>query len=281
VEQVGIQNIEGGITYVKYKGETGITLYNQLNQSMKSQNKKGCLMRKSRVPVDLSKIVKIDLDIKTTGSGQTAPWYSFWLEPAVYSTGNPEGSAEIDVIENYDFLRTKLHQDGNKVKTQFSQCDPDQKPQDSQWCSSAHWNVDATKIDHHVEINAQNLPGQGRVIEVKHCDRNDQCGSAKLFATKPGLPSGWFPVWNKASAGDKYGHYYIILDIWFASGTDFSLDISNLKFHKDDGSEWKMPLKGDPPPVKPPALLGQGNASTLYEEEEGEEEQEGGFAVIF
>mmetsp|Transcript_118822 Transcript_118822/g.236720 ORF Transcript_118822/g.236720 Transcript_118822/m.236720 type:complete len:387 (-) Transcript_118822:273-1433(-) len=281
VEQVGIENVERGITYAKYQGETGITLYNGLNQSMKQQNKKGCFMRKSRVPVDLSQIGKIELDIKTSGSGPNSPWWAFWLEPVVYPIGNMEGSAEIDVIENYDYKKTRLHQDGSKVKTQFSQCDPDLHPQDAQWCTSTHWNVDSTKIDHHVEVSAQDRPGQGRVIEVKHCDRNNRCGSARMFATKPGLPSSFFPVWKKASAGDMYGHYWMVLDIWYTSGTDFSLDISNVKFHKDDGSEWKMPLKGDPPPLKSPVLLRHGNASVLdVEEEEGEKEQEGGFEVI-
>merc|ERR1712151_433647 len=61
----------------------------------------------------------------------------------------------------------------------------------------------------------------------------------------------WFPVWDKQSAKDKYGKYWLVADIWYTSETDFKLSLDNIKFHYNNGSEWTMPLGGPPPPGAP------------------------------
>merc|ERR1711957_995590 len=59
------QLVEDGRTYGTYDGETGLTLLNL----RKNPEVPGCLMRKSRVPIDLSVVTRIELDVFTEGPG--------------------------------------------------------------------------------------------------------------------------------------------------------------------------------------------------------------------
>ena len=63
----------------------------------------GCIMRKTRMPIDLSQIGDIEIDIVAKGSTGKAPWYSIWLAPMMYANRDDGAkAAEIDIIDNYD-----------------------------------------------------------------------------------------------------------------------------------------------------------------------------------
>lgn len=240
------------VTFVQYKGSTGVTLFNKRRSS--SATKFGCLTRKSRVPVDLSKIGRMELDIQTSPKGccgNKAPFYSVWLSPMNYSdVGDNAKAAEIDLIENYE--QNGRTRDVNSVKTNFAQCgDIDYtRP----YCHNINWNVDATSIDHHVTLKAVDGP-DGKEFHVYHCNAGvDTCpdsgDSAWIKVQKPTPPNvdpnKWFPIWNKDLVGANYAHYFIQIDQWWTSNTDFQLGVDNFKFYHNDGSEWTMPLDYGP-----------------------------------
>lgn len=248
---------DSSILYGSYDGETGLTMLNKRDPS----NTRGCLMRKTRVPIDLSKIGRIELVAKTSGSTGKAPWYALWLTPMVYGPANDNAkAAEIDIIENYDWLHRG--EDVNSVKTAFAQCGigGDHAYTDP-FCKPSDWGHVATALNHHITVKATQDPVNGRVIRVYRCplkaDENlTTCPSdspyAEILATKMPQPSrvvraDWFPVWNKDEAGDQYGMYWLVADIWWTSGTDFKLSVENVQFFYDNGTEWKMPLDGPPP----------------------------------
>ena len=70
---------EDGQHYGSYNGRTGVTLYDKRNGTAEN-GKPGCLMRKSRLPIDLTTIDRIEMDIQTTADEGAfgAPWYSVW-----------------------------------------------------------------------------------------------------------------------------------------------------------------------------------------------------------
>jgi hypothetical protein len=249
---------EDGKTYGTYDGETGVTLFNLRNDS----SKPGCLMRKSRLPVDLSQLSKIEMDLKSSGSTGAAPWYSVWLAPMVYADRDDNAkAAEIDMVENYD--QQHRGQDVNSVNSNFAQCGD--LPYTLPYCQSSGWGAVATSLNHHVTVSAAEQGSEGRVINVYRCPQ-DATGSvttcpdsslhSSIKVTKPGpanVPKEkWFKIWNKDVAKDLYAHYFIVIDMWWTSGTDFKLSADNIKFFKNDGSEWKMPLDDPPPPTPAP-----------------------------
>jgi len=246
-QTVGEQAVQSNIEFVRYHGETGVTLFNR----RLSPQRRGCLMRKSRVPIDLSKIGRIEMDVKASGPGSDAPWYAVWLAPMMYSVpGASDKAAEIDLIENYD--HTRRGYDVNQVKTVFALCDPKLPGQHwtAPFCKPLKWGVEATTVDHHITLSAWNDAREGRVIEIKHCVKTkapiqtctaSEAAFIKVTKANPGVPD-WFPIWNKTIAGSRYGHYWLVTDLWWTSNTAMFLRTDNLRFFNDDGSEWKMPL---------------------------------------
>merc|ERR1719215_1447346 len=57
------QFVYKGDTYGYYHGETGVTLLNKVGPTGTT----GCIMRKSRTPIDLTVITRLELDIRTSG----------------------------------------------------------------------------------------------------------------------------------------------------------------------------------------------------------------------
>jgi hypothetical protein len=239
-------------TYGTYDGEVGVTLFNKRN----STDMGGCLMRKSRLPVDLSVIGRMELDITAKGSSENAPWYAVWMAPMLYSGVNDATkAAEIDIIENYDYM--KRGSDSSLVKTTFAQCG---QPGDYSWtqsvCKAMDWHEKAGRISTHITLKALNLDGK-RVLRVyrcsqpaTHCDESSDYAEIKVESDPPAPdidPADWFPVWNKAKAKEWYGHYWIVADIWWTSDTDFELSVGNASFYFDNGTAWEMPLDGTPP----------------------------------
>jgi len=239
-------------TYGTYDGKVGVTLFNKRNSS----NKAGCIMRHSRVPVDLSVIGRMELDITTRGSSEDAPWYSVWLAPMLYSgEDDATKAAEIDIIENYDYTRRGL--DMSVVKTTFAQCG---QPGEYSWtepiCKAMQWNEPAGRISAHITLKALTEDGM-RVLRVHRCSQPaTQCDDSSEYAeikvdSDPPTPdikrNEWFPVWNKDIAKEWYGHYWLMADIWWTSGTDFELSVGNVSFFFDNDTAWEMPLDGPVP----------------------------------
>jgi len=244
-------------TYGTYDGEVGVTLFNKRNSSKQA----GCLMRHSRVPVDLSVIGRMELDITTKGSSEDAPWYSVWLVPMLYSgEDDSTKAAEIDIIENYDYM--KLGSDSSLVKTTFAQCG---QPGEYSWtetiCKAMDWTEPAGRISTHITLKALTEDGK-RVLRVHRCSQPaTTCDDSSEYAeikveSDPPTPdidrNEWFPVWNKDIAREWYGHYWLMADIWWTSGTDFELSVGNVSFYFDNGTAWKMPLDGPPPSTAAP-----------------------------
>lgn len=240
------------ITYGSYDWDTGVTLYNKKSPS----GKKGCVMRKSRLPIDLSVIGRIEFDVYSSGGGGVAPWYSVWLTPMLYAgTDDSAKAAEIDLIENYDVSKQGV--DMNRVNSNFATCGGDgdfayTKP----FCKDSVWGALATSLNHHVTLKAIEDPNEGRIIRVYRCPLPaTTCSTgdySEIKVTKMPPPAGvvrddWFPVWNKAKAGPHYGRYWLVADMWWTSGTDFKLAVEKIQFFMDNGAEWKMPLEGPPP----------------------------------
>lgn len=244
---------EDGNVYGYYNGATGVTLFNKRNGS--SSSLPGCLMRKSRLPVDFSEIWKIELDIMAEGSTGKAPWYSVWLAPAIYAdTDDNAKAAEIDIIENYD--QAGRGHDVNDVKSNFAQCGLDSytKP----YCQASGWGNVATAVNHHITVESTEDPTDGRVIKVHRCPNrgsnlttceNNEFAEIKVAKPAPaGTAAEWFRVWNKDDAKERYAKYWLVIDMWWTSNTDFQLTADNVKFFKKDGTEWEMPLDvGNPP----------------------------------
>lgn len=249
---------DSSILYGSYDGETDITLLNK----RPPDDKPGCLLRKTRLPVDLSVVGRIELDVKSSCStSDMAPWYAVWLTPMLYGKTDDEAkAAEIDLVENYD--NGRLGQDVNKVATNFAQCGMNgpyayTRP----YCHRSEWGAVATTLNHHLTVKAFEDDVDGRVIRVYRCPLPlagslTSCpeGSpySEIRVTKMPQPWGvaredWFPVWNKDIAGDHYGKYWLVADMWWTSGTDFKLSVKNVRFFLDNGTEWKMPLSGPPP----------------------------------
>jgi len=199
-----------------------------------------------------------------TSSGGTAagaPWYSIWLTPMVYSDKNDNAkAAEIDLIENYDYRRR--HLDMNNVQTAFAQCGV--LPYTLPYCQSNYWGPVATTVNHHITLQVTNSSSDGRVIRVYHCpnsgsERAKTCGVSGSWpfaeikvekAPPANVPRDkWFPIWNKAVAKEHYAKYWLVADMWWTSNNDFKLTADNVKFFKNDGTEWKMDLHGPPPTV--------------------------------
>jgi len=246
------QFTENNHVYGTYDGETGVTLYNKRNTT----NVPGCLMRKSRLPIDLSVIDKIEMDIHSQGSHPKAPWYAVWLAPMIYSDRDDNAkAAEIDILENYD--QQHRGSDVSSLNSNFAQCGD--VSYTIGWCKPSGWGIPANAVNHHVTVTATEEGADGRVIRVHRCPNPagsplQTCTSgpfSEIKVTKappPGVQKEkWFKVWNKEIAGQHYGHYWFVTDLWWTSNTDFQLSVDNLKFFNNDGSEWKMPLDGAPP----------------------------------
>mmetsp|Transcript_105289 Transcript_105289/g.307784 ORF Transcript_105289/g.307784 Transcript_105289/m.307784 type:complete len:346 (-) Transcript_105289:71-1108(-) len=245
-DTLGEHAVQNNITFVELAGETGVALFNR----RLTRDKRGCLMRKSRVPIDLSQIGRIELDVAASGSGDKAPWYSVWLAPMLYSVADAsEKAAEIDLVENY--VQAGRGFDVDDVKSNFAKCDP--TIPGMQWtagyCKAVDWGLHATAVGHHVTLAAKEEGTEGRVVEVRHCTQpSSSCtagdySSIKVTKPNPTVPD-WFPVWNKEKAGARYGHYWLVADLWWTSDTDFKLNVSGVRFFFDNGTEWRMPLIG-------------------------------------
>lgn len=94
-------------------------------------------------------------------------------------------------------------------------------------------------------IEIHRCPNSG--APLKTCQSKDFASIKVTKQTSPTIPH-WFPIWNKTEAGEKYGMYWLVTDIWWTSNSDFKLQVSNLRFFKDDGSEWKLPMYDVPAP---------------------------------
>jgi len=242
---------EDNKTYCTYDSGSGITLFNLRNTSTKP----GCLMRKTRLPVDLSTIGRVELDLKSSGSTGKAPWYAVWFAPMVYSDKDDNAkAAEIDLVENYD--QNLRGQDVNNVNTNFAQCGI--PPYTQPYCRSSSWGPVATQLKHHVTLKATVDKVDGRIINVYRCPEGlstcpDSSPNAQIKVQKaapPGTQDKWFPVWNKEVAKEHYGKYWLVADMWWTSATDFKLSVDNVKFFFDNDTEWKMDLStGNPPKV--------------------------------
>ena len=46
-----------------------------------------------------------------------------------------------------------------------------------------------------------------------------------------------------------HGKYFLVIDIWWTSDTDFKLSADNLRFFKDNGEEWFMDMTVGMPPI--------------------------------
>jgi hypothetical protein len=245
VDTVGEQDVEDGITFVENTGETGVTLF---NKKKAGSNNPGCLMRKSRKQVDLSVIGRLELDVSVTGQGTqpgTAPWYSVWLVPMNYSAPFAnDKAAEIDLIENY----SGSWGDMSSVASNFAQCGITDYT--LAYCKNSHWPQRATEINHHITLKAHEDPNDGRVFEVRRCPNTgapmETCeegdfSQIKVQKPAPSIPD-WFPIWNKDLVGDNYAKYWLAVDMWLTSDTDFAITVNNVQFFQDDDTEWKMPL---------------------------------------
>merc|ERR1739845_283158 len=121
------------------------------------------------------------------------------------------------------------------------------------------WGGVATKVNHHITIKATQDPTDGRVIRVHRCPNPqgqnlttcDAGTYSEIRVQKKGppnvLPTDWFRIWNKDVAKEHYANYWLVADMWWTSNTDFQLSVDNMKFYKDNGEEWIMPLDGPPP----------------------------------
>lgn len=239
-------------TYGTYDGDSGVTLFNKRNSS----DMGGCLMRKSRVPVDLSSIDRMELDITANGTSDEAPWYSVWLVPMLYSGPNGDDtskSAEIDLIENYDYERRGMEM--NRAVTTFAECGQPGFDWSFGVCTAMDWNEPAGHIFAHITLKAVDDDGR-RSLRVYRCEQGSStCGEDSPYAeirvdadppTDDIERDQWFPIWNQELAGAVYGHYWLVADIWWTSDSDFQLKVDNVKFFKSD-TEWKMPLDGQSP----------------------------------
>jgi hypothetical protein len=252
------QFTEDGNVYGSYNLKTGVTLYNKRN----STNRPGCLMRKTRLPIDLSKIGAIEMDLVAKGSTNVAPWYSIWLAPMVYArTDDNAKAAEIDIIENYD--QNGRGHDVNDVRSNFAQCGIGGSfSYTDDFCKPSSWGHVATEVQHHISVKATEDPTDGRVIRVHRCKNPDDknlttCDSSdfseirveKSIAGTTIEKEDWFRVWNKELAGERYGKYFLVIDMWWTSDTDFKLSADNVKFFFDDGKEWVMDMTVGNPPI--------------------------------
>eukprot|EP00927_Polykrikos_kofoidii_P068610 TRINITY_DN63956_c0_g1_i1.p1 TRINITY_DN63956_c0_g1~~TRINITY_DN63956_c0_g1_i1.p1 ORF type:complete len:319 (+),score=37.11 TRINITY_DN63956_c0_g1_i1:48-1004(+) len=239
---VGERDVEYDVTFAHYGGDTGVTLHNRRH------DRHDCLMRKTRVPVDLSSIGRIEVDVRASGTSSQSPWYALWLAPMDYSFTDGSVSAEINLIENRN--ETTYGHGSNDLHSSFPSCAPDGPAFASGYCTPLRWDAEASDIDHHITLSARDDQVDGRVFEIRHCRNTaspiSTCSSddfAAIWVSKPnpGAPD-WLPVWNRTRMGDRFGHYWLVSDIWHTSNTDFELSVSNLRFFRDDGSEWLMPL---------------------------------------
>jgi len=145
--------------------------------------------------------------------------------------------------------------DVSRVVTTFAECGQ----QGFEWsfgvCTAMEWNEPAGHILAHVTMKSVDADGQRslRIYRCEHgsstCDEDRPYAEIKIEADPPADDierDQWFPIWNKDLAGEAYGHYWLVADIWWTSDTDFQLKVANVKFFKND-TEWKMPLDGQPP----------------------------------
>jgi len=248
---------EDNHTYGRYEDGTGVSLFNLRNTSSTT----GCLMRKSRVPIDLSVISRIELDVSTSGSTSEAPWYALRLFPAMYgNTMDNAKSAQIDLIENYDFDKTEDGKDMNSLRTGFANCG--MKKYTEEYCRTFKWDTAASKVDHHITLQAFPTVDDGRVLRVYRCRQPQgqklstcdagQSGDYAEIKVEKSTPHDvpleeWFPVWNQSLAKDRFAKYWLVAHIWWTSGTDFQLTTQNVRFFQDNDTEWTMPLNDSPP----------------------------------
>jgi len=236
-----------------------VTLYDKKNGTAEN-GKPGCLMRKSRLPIDLTTIGRIELDIQTTADEGAfgAPWYSVWLAPMIgNSVRQVQKDAEIDLIENID--GGSAWNPVNQLSTQFSDCGHSYVPGSEPYCSNAMWDpsVNSYAVDHHITLKVH-MENKERRIEVCHCagtgrktcDENQGC--ANIWVDKGARqydPPTAFPVWQDSAQAWK-GHYWLVSDIWKTQNRfNFRLNVDNVTFWDNDDVEWEMPLDG-PPPTK-------------------------------
>lgn len=244
---VGEHDAEDDTRFVNYNESTGVTLHNE------KMSHRDCLMRKSKIPVDLSKIGRIEVDVRAIGKQKYAPWYALWLAPMDYSFVEGSVSAEINLIENRN-ASTYWGNGSNNAHSSFPSCAPCGPDEPccsycSSYCKPLSWSHAANDIDHHITLAAREDAVIGRIIEIRHCPNEASpmptC-SAKEFAeihvTRPNLGApDWFPIWNETRMGDRFGHYWLVSDIWHTSNSDFTFSVSNVRFFLDDGSEWFIP----------------------------------------
>jgi len=148
-------------------------------------------------------------------------------------------SAELDLAENF-FWTIRPHP-YNRIYSQFSNCDRAD-------CVSSRWSTSATQVHHHITVSTIGS-GDHKTIRLQRCanPRNKNlttCNNGEYAEIKVGP---WYPVWNRDKAGVRYGMYWLVSDIWQTDGTSFQLTVDNVRFYKEDGSEWKMALNGEPP----------------------------------
>jgi len=175
----------------------------------------------------------------TSGPGEKGPWYAVWLAPALYVQGNAGKSAELDLMENFDYPKEPA--DVNRVRSCFSTCE-------GYPCSPSRWEVSATRVNHHITVQVTREDGD-HVIRIHRCTnpRGKNLTTCKNGQTATIRNLQNFPIWQKDVAKERYAKYWLVSDIWWTSDTNFMLRVDNVKFFNDDNTEWKMALNGDPP----------------------------------
>merc|ERR1719469_1401941 len=246
---------EDGKVYGLYEGENGVTLFNERKHS----EKPGCLMRKTRAPVDLSVITRIELDVTTSSSKRGVPWFSVFLAPAIVSNPNDKAkAAQIDLIESWDYSDTGPDTGLSYLRSAFGRCGVEKYTLD--YCKTSNWyNTETNKVNTHITVKVE----QGR-IRVYRCSHQESCDGGDDYSEidiSKQPPTGtnreeWFQVWNKDIAKDRYAKYWLVADIWWTlEHSDFKLSAKNVRFFKENGEEWTMPLNDAPPAFNESSLV--------------------------
>jgi hypothetical protein len=246
---------EDGQLYGNYMGDTGVNLKSKHNLSSDGS---GCLMRKSRLPIDFTKIQRMELDIQTSGTAPTGPWFGVWLSPLLANTLKTPPSvaldAEIDIIENHG--AGSGWEPVNALSSQFSLCgNPGEPASVSGLCRNKRWfDVQAARMNHHftVEVNGD---GAGKIVSAcgcrgtgtgETCQRApDNCATISVGAGVA-RDANNFRAWRD-DIGPWKGHYWLVADIWQTLDWDqgqFQLFVDNVTFWDYEGKQWLMPLGG-------------------------------------